>query len=97
MNQKMKVDKRYKPPNGDHVSKWEHLEEFPINVLRQGQVVKISRCPGVFEFQYAERNTETGAVNLTFVGGRPGQRLVRTFTPERVGEFLWRAHAPEPD
>lgn len=91
MNRKMKVDKRYQAPNDGHVNAWERMETFPVRVLTPGQVVKISRCPGVFEFQYAERNIETNAVNLTFVGGRPGQRLLRTFTPERVGEFLYMA------
>lgn len=95
MNRKRKVDKRYSPPATDHVAKWERLTEYKIGrrKLVPGQVVKVANGGrgAVYEFMYAERHIETGAVNLTFVGGTSGHRLVRTFKPERVKQFLYMA------
>jgi hypothetical protein len=89
VNHKRKVNKR--PPT-EHTLTWERLDEYkigPRRTLRPGQVVKIHGVRAAeFEFMYAERHTETGAVNLTFVGGRNGHRMVRTFTPDRVSKFV---------
>jgi len=86
------VGKRYQLPTDAHVSMWERLDEYrlgPRRTLRPGQVVKITNARGAeFEFMYAERHTETGEVNLTFVGGRRGYRLTRSFKPDRVGKFV---------
>jgi hypothetical protein len=78
----------------EHESKWERLEEYKIGrrTLRPGQVVKITNERGAhFEFLYAERHTETEQVNLTFVGGRHGHRMFRSFKPERVKQFVYMA------
>lgn len=92
MNTKRSVGKRYKSPNDEHVTTWERLDEYrlgPRRTLRPGQVVKITGQRGAeFEFMYAERHTETGEVNLTFVGGRRGYRLTRSFKPDKVGKFV---------
>ena len=92
MNTKRKVGARYKAPTDAHISKWERLSEYrlgPRRTLRQGQIVKITGVRAAeFEFMYAERHTETGDVNLTFVGGRTGHRLIRCFHPDRVGKFV---------
>jgi hypothetical protein len=97
MNVKHRIDKRYKPPNDEHVNKWERLLEYrigPRRLLTPGQIVKITgQRAAEFEFQYAERNTETGDVNLTFVGGRRGHTLTRCFHPDRVGKFVRAARS----
>jgi hypothetical protein len=96
VNVKRRIDKRYKPQTDAHVSKWERLDEYrlgPRKLLKRGQVVKIHGVRGAeFEFQYAEQNTETGDVNLTFVGGHRGHRLTRCFRPDRVGRFVRTSH-----
>lgn len=92
MNTKRSVGKRYKPGTDVHISAWERLSEYrlgPRRNLTPGQIVKITGARGAeFEFMYAERHTETGDVNLTFVGGRSGHRLTRSFKPDRVGRFV---------
>ena len=92
MNVKRRRDKTYKSMDDTHTSKWERLSEYrigPRRLLRPGQVVKITGQRGAeFEFLYAERHTETDAVNLTFVGGRHGYRLTRCFTPDKVAKFV---------
>ena len=92
MNTKRSVGKRYVAPTDEHISKWERLSEYklgPRRTLRPGQVVKIAGQRGAeFEFMYAERHSETEQVNLTFVGGRRGYRLTRSFTPDKVGKFV---------
>ena len=89
MNTKRKVDKRYVPLTE---VKTERLQEYrigPRQVLRPGTQVKVSGQRGaVFTFQYAERNLETGAVSLAFVGGRAGHILDRFFRPEQVSKVL---------
>lgn len=92
MNVKRRVDKRYRPLDEAHVSKWERLDQYKIGrkPLLPGQVVKITGQRGAeFTFMYGERNYETGSVNLTFVGGKPGYRQTRTFTPDKVAKFLY--------
>jgi hypothetical protein len=94
VNRKVKVDKRYVSPDVSHQTNWERLPEFKVGrrMLKRGQVVKIHGQRGAhFEFLYGERNIETGAVALTFVGGAHGHRLTRSFKPEKVGAFLYMA------
>lgn len=92
MNNKRQVGpSRYVPPTDSHTVKWERLPEFKVGrtTLTAGRSVKISGCrAATFEFQYAERNIETGAVAVTFVGGRNGHRMTRTFPADRIKAVL---------
>lgn len=92
MNNKTKVGpSRYVPPSEEHVTKWERFEEWKVGrvILTKGRSVKISGVrAATFEFQYAERNRETGKVILTVVGGHAGHRMTRSFEPERVSKVL---------
>lgn len=92
MNVKRRRDKTYRSLDDTHQETWERLDTYkigPRRTLRPGQVVKVTGVRGAeFEFMYAERHRETSDVNLTFVGGRNGYRLVRTFKPDRVGRFV---------
>ncbi|ABE67727.1 hypothetical protein Wildcat_147 [Mycobacterium phage Wildcat] len=80
--------KRYKPlverPG------WERHDSYRLGkkVLERGTEVRVRTAKGkhaeLFTFQYAEVNTETGAVTLAFVGGRKGRKLDRFFRPEQI-------------
>ena len=73
----------------------ERIDEYKLTTrrtLRKGQVCKIhGQRGGMFEFLYATKHSATGIVQLTFVGGKSGHRLERTFLPDRVGAFVGRA------
>ena len=90
MNNKRKIgSSRYKSPV--ERPNWERLEEYKIGrtTLTKGRSVKIAgQRAATFEFQYAERNTETGVVVLAVVGGRVGHTLTRAFRPEQVTKVL---------
>lgn len=90
MNVKTQVGpQRYKPlaerPG------WEHLDEYVMpdgTLLKSGVTIHVRERKGKhaveYVFMYAERNTETGAVTLAFVGGRQGHKLDRFFRPEQI-------------
>lgn len=92
MNNKRQVGpSRYVSPDASHAAKWEHLDTLKVGrtTLQKGRSVKITGVrAATFEFQYAERNVETGAIVATFVGGRAGHRTTRSFTPDRIAKVL---------
>lgn len=91
MNVKHRIDKRYKAPNDEHAQKWERLDTFKVGrtVLTKGRSLKITgQRAATFEFQYAERNIETGDIVLAVVGGRTGHRLDRFFRADQVSKVL---------
>jgi hypothetical protein len=82
---------RYKAPDAGHTTKWERLDTYKVGraVLTKGRSVKIrGQRAASFEFQYAERNTETGDVVLAVVGGKVGHRLDRFFRADQVSKVL---------
>jgi len=55
--------------------------------LRRGDRVEVTGVAGRdlrWEFQAYVRNDRTGAESIEVVGGRPGERRVRSFRPEQV-------------
>lgn len=88
MNVKTRIGKRYKPPVAR--PNWEVLETYQLGekTLQRGDEIRLRTAKGkhaqVFAFQYAERNVETGAVSLAFVGGKAGHKLDRFFRPEQI-------------
>lgn len=82
---------RYKAPDTGHAARWEHLDTYKIGrtILTKGRSLKVhGQRAASFEFQYAERNLETGEVVLAVVGGRTGHRLDRFFRADQVSKVL---------
>lgn len=80
---------RYQPPA--ERPNWERIPDPKIGraQLYPGRSVKIADQRGAtFEYQYAERNIQTGEVVLAFVGGGYGRRMDRFFRLEQVTKVL---------
>ena len=57
------------------------------NGLRAGDPVVVSGAGprgAIWEFRAHVRNTRNGAESIEVVGGRPGDRTIRSFGPERI-------------